>query len=98
MYLDDRESVLDLDCNVKMSLRSPPSSKLLPVAVTLSFVVDDLLDVDEKSLAVSVEYKMRMTWSDDRLAISKWAQGFSHLNSDHTIVEEELRKASATEL
>ncbi len=49
----------------------PPSEKEgAPVLVTFSFVVDDLLDVNEKSFSVTVEYHMAMRWNDTRLTVA----------------------------
>ena len=48
----------------------PPASGGRPVAVDFSFVVDDVLEVDEQTSSVTLEFHMSMKWADERLRIN----------------------------
>ena len=59
----------------------------LPTVVTFGFIVDDLLDVDEKGFTIVLEHKMSMSWVDRRIKLADWVGNVSALSWEQTFLD-----------
>ena len=58
-----------------------------PVLVTFGFIVDDLLEVDEKGFTIVLEHKMSMSWVDKRIKLADWVGNVSALSWEQTFLD-----------